>query len=170
MNLEQLNALDAIEFERIFANVIECWPQAGTHVFATSMPTQSFDQFLDEFAKYLADIDTLSKERILQYHPDLAGKLAGEGKLTTESTAEQASAGLNQLDDSKRNTLQSLNQQYKDKFGFPFVICVRETNKFDAILAGMLERLQHGRDEELLAGIEEVKKICRLRICQIIDY
>lgn len=171
LNLEQLNALEATEFERIFHNVIECWPQASAHIFAASMPTKSFATFLGEFDTYLSTtIDGLAKERILQYHPDLAGKLAGEGKLTTESTAEQASAGLNELDDEKRGTLQALNQQYKDKFGFPFVICVRQTNKFDAILAGMRERLQNSRDVELSTGIEEVKKICRLRICQIIDF
>lgn len=169
LSLDVVNRLSEEEFEKIFSNVIECWPQASINVWS-KIPFTSFDLLLNEFTKYLNDLDKLSKEQILQFHPDLAGKLASEGKLTKESTAEQESAGLNKLNDKQLSTLQTLNQAYKDKNSFPFVICVRETNKIDAILRGLEERLNHSRDIELNISIDEVKKICRLRCLELIDY
>jgi 2-oxo-4-hydroxy-4-carboxy-5-ureidoimidazoline decarboxylase len=61
-----------------------------------------------------------------------------------------------------------LNQQYKQKFGFPFVICARE-NKKEAILSGLERRLNNSKETEAITGVEEVKKICRLRILGIVD-
>jgi 2-oxo-4-hydroxy-4-carboxy-5-ureidoimidazoline decarboxylase len=66
------------------------------------------------------------KEGILRLHPDLAGRLAASGNLTAESTKEQSSAGLQNLTEQERQKMNHLNQQYKQKFGFPFVICARE--------------------------------------------
>jgi 2-oxo-4-hydroxy-4-carboxy-5-ureidoimidazoline decarboxylase len=61
-----------------------------------------------------------------------------------------------------------LNQQYKQKFGFPFVICARE-NKKEAILSGLERRQNNSKETEAITGVEEVKKICRLRILDIVD-
>lgn len=170
LSLAAVNSLSSSDFESIFINVVECWPDAADSVFKSTIPAESFIVLLAAFDNYLAGLDGNSKLRILQYHPDLAGKLASEGNLTTESTQEQASAGLNNLNDAELIELRTLNQLYKDKFGFPFVICVRQTNKIEAIIAGLKERLEHTRDIELFTGIEEVKKICRLRVCQLIDF
>lgn len=61
-----------------------------------------------------------------------------------------------------------MNEEYKSKFGFPFIICVRE-NKAESILNGLTNRLESSYEIEIETGISEVKKICRLRICEIID-
>src|SRR5262249_17923439 len=78
--------------------------------------------------------------KLIASHPDLVGKLAREGKLTRESTAEQAAAGLAQLTDSEIEQFERYNAAYREKFGFPFVICARE-NKKDAILKSFPIRL-----------------------------
>jgi 2-oxo-4-hydroxy-4-carboxy--5-ureidoimidazoline (OHCU) decarboxylase len=59
------------------------------------------------------------------------------------------------------------SNRYRGKFGFPFVICARQ-NKKEAILKGIVERLEHSAAEELNIGIEEVKKICLLRLLSIV--
>ena len=109
----------------------------------------------------------LGKEGILRLHPDLAGRLAQVGQLTSESTQEQASAGLTTMTEDERQRMNNLNRRYKDKFGFPFVICARE-NKKDAILRGLQERLENSAQTEAVTGANEVKKICRLRILDIV--
>lgn len=167
-SIDNLNVIPAVEFQNIFANVIENWPQAAIHV-ATNRPFNDTNQLVQHFENYLSNLDDASKEKILQLHPDLAGKLATEEKLTEESAQEQASAGLNAISNEQRQQLNELNEKYKKKYGFPFVICVRETNKIEAILRGISVRLQSDRNEELNTGTNEVKKICRLRIGQIID-
>ena len=104
----------------------------------------------------------------MRLHPDLAGRLAASGGLTTESTKEQQSAGLHTLTDQERQKMNELNQEYKQKFGFPFVICARE-NKKEAILSGLDRRLNNSLETEAVTGVEEVKKICRLRLLDIVD-
>ena len=93
--------------------------------------------------------------------------MASSGGLSAESTKEQQSAGLLDISEEERQTMQHRNKMYKDKFGFPFVICVRE-NKKQAILSGMQERLGNSREEEVKKGVGEVKKIAFLRLCDIV--
>lgn len=166
--LENLNDIPAVEFQNIFRNVIENWPQAAVHISRTR-PFADTKQLVQRFEDYLSSLDDSSKEKILQLHPDLAGKLASDEQLTVESAQEQASAGLDSISRVQRQQLTEMNEKYKNKFSFPFVICVRETNKIDAILRGITVRLENERKDELNTGINEVKKICRLRIGQIID-
>ena len=105
---------------------------------------------------------------MLRGHPDLAGKLAQDNQLTPESTREQAAAGLTGVTLEKRQIINDLNEQYKDKFDFPFVICARE-NKVESILEGLRSRIQNTREAEAITGIVEIKKICWYRIVDLIS-
>ena len=107
------------------------------------------------------------KEGILRVHPDLAGRIAQAGQLTQESTKEQSAADLNLMTSSEKLKMTSLNEKYKEKFGFPFVICAR-LNKKEAILQGLELRCQNSTSEELRTGVQEVMKICELRVRDII--
>ncbi len=100
-------------------------------------------------------------------HPDLVGRAALAGTLTTESTKEQASAGLNNLTPEEIALFQKQNAAYREKFGFPFVICAR-LNKKEAILAGFEKRLKHTREQEIQAALEEIFKIAELRLNDLI--
>lgn len=103
------------------------------------------------------------KEGILRCHPDLAGKDLQSGTLTRESRGEQGQAGLDTLDVAEVSRMARLNTEYKERFGFPFVICARMNNKA-TILRQLSERLGNERAEERARAIEEVKKICHLRL------
>src|SRR5204863_6595690 len=103
------------------------------------------------------------KVTLIHSHPDLVGRLAREGKLTRESSSEQAAAGLTQLSDSEIQQFEHYNAAYREKFGFPFVICARE-NKKEAILSDFPVRLAHSREQEIDKALEEVFKIARLRL------
>ena len=108
------------------------------------------------------------KEGVLRCHPDLAGKLAQTDRMSNESTAEQRGAGLLELTTAEREKLSQLNTSYKKKFSFPFIICVRQ-NKKVAIFENIEARLSNDRITELNAALAEVKKICSLRITDIIN-
>ena len=108
------------------------------------------------------------KEGILRVHPDLAGRLADQNALTEESTNEQQSAGLNSLSSEEKQHLQTRNEAYKQKFGFPFVICARE-NKKESIMRGIKERFENDKQSETLKGVEEVKKIAWFRLSDIVS-
>jgi 2-oxo-4-hydroxy-4-carboxy-5-ureidoimidazoline decarboxylase len=103
------------------------------------------------------------KIALIQSHPDLVGKAALAGTLTPASTNEQAAAGLNRLTPEEIATFNRLNAAYRERFGFPFVICARE-NKKASILAGFEARLHNSREQEIATALNEVAKIAHLRL------
>jgi chitin deacetylase len=100
---------------------------------------------------------------VLCAHPDLAGKLAAAKALTAESTAEQANAGLDHLTDEERATFNRLNTAYTERFGFPFIIAVRDHDKA-GIMAAFEARLQNDRDTEFTTACKQVERVARLRL------
>jgi OHCU decarboxylase len=100
---------------------------------------------------------------VLTAHPDLAGKLAAAKRLTAESTAEQASAGLDALTDAERARFTELNTAYVARHGFPFIIAVRDNTKA-SILAAFEARLNNDRTTEFATACAQVERIARLRL------
>ena len=100
---------------------------------------------------------------LIRAHPELAGKAAVDGSLTEASAAEQASAGLDRLSQAEYDRFHALNAAYSKKFGFPFIICVRLTDKA-GILAAMESRLASDRDTEIATALEQIGEIVRLRL------
>ena len=101
--------------------------------------------------------------KVLQAHPDLAGKLAAAQRLTADSTAEQASAGLDALTDAKHAEFTRLNTAYTAKHGFPFIIAVRDHDKA-SILNAFTRRLANDRDTEFAEACRQVERIAELRL------
>lgn len=100
---------------------------------------------------------------VLRAHPDLAGKLAAAKRLTAESTAEQASAGLDALTDEERQTFTEMNERYTTKFGFPFIIAVKGLTKSD-ILTAFKTRVDNSREQEFATACLQVERIALLRL------
>ena len=108
-----------------------------------------------------ADRDT--KFALIRSHPDLAGKAAVRGELTGDSTHEQKSAGIDQCTAQEFESFQALNASYKTKFGFPFVMAVRDRNRQD-ILRAFAARLENDLSTEFDTAIREIHEIARLRL------
>lgn len=120
----------------------------------------------DRHADLMAVVAEASDEErlaLIRAHPELAGKATVDRTLTDASAAEQASAGLDRLTPQEYEQFHALNTAYRERFGFPFIICVRLTDKA-GILAAMEARLAHSRDEEIATAIAEIGKITRLRL------
>ncbi|MEM8689141.1 MAG: allantoinase PuuE [Pseudomonadota bacterium] len=100
---------------------------------------------------------------VLKAHPDLAGKLAAAKRLTAESTAEQASAGLDALTDAERARFTQLNETYTQRFGFPFILAVKGRSK-DEILANFQSRVDSARGAEFAEACRQVERIAMLRL------
>ncbi len=104
---------------------------------------------------------------VLTAHPDLAGKLAAARSLTAESTAEQASAGLDALTDTERAQFTALNNAYVAKHGFPFIIAVKDHTKA-GILRAFEARIANDTDTEFTTACTQVERIARIRLDQIL--
>ncbi|OYZ43387.1 MAG: OHCU decarboxylase, partial [Novosphingobium sp. 16-62-11] len=120
----------------------------------------------DRHADLMAVVhDALPEEQLalICAHPELAGKAAIDRTLTDASAAEQASAGLDRLSEDEFARFHALNAAYRERFGFPFIICVRLTDKA-GILAAMEARLANDRETEIATAIAQIGEIVRLRL------
>ncbi|KAJ8725066.1 hypothetical protein PYW07_016024 [Mythimna separata] len=168
ISISEVNSLSDEKFESVFGNVIELCADAAV-VVKKKRPFQDLTALCDAFQTYLEEIEVEDKLMILKLHPDLAGRLAAQGELTPESAGEQKAAGLDQLTTEQKRVMDESNQRYKAKFGFPFIICARE-NKVQSIIDGLQRRYNNSQEQEITIGINEVKKICKLRILDIVKH
>jgi OHCU decarboxylase len=100
---------------------------------------------------------------LIAAHPDLAGRVAREGRLTAASHGEQAAAGLDLLTADEIARFDAANAAYRARFGFPFVVCARKHDKA-SILAALERRARNGRTTEIATALDEIAKIARFRL------
>jgi OHCU decarboxylase len=109
-----------------------------------------------------------SQLELIRAHPELAGRGADVRTLTRESSHEQASAGLDRLTADELEALRHLNRSYRERFGFPLIVCVREHTK-GSIIAWGAARLEHSREQEIEIALGEITKIARLRLADLLE-
>ena len=118
-------------------------------------------------AELMADcVDNASPARqlaLIRAHPDLAGKAQVAGELTEDSTAEQASAGVDRCSPVEYERFQALNEAYHEKFGFPFVMAVRGSSRAE-ILEAFSKRLGNDPELDFENALAEIHEIARLRL------
>ena len=155
-------AASQAEFVSRFGHLFEYSPWVVERAW-TLGPFASADALHAAFMQVIASADDSERLQLARAHPQLADKAAIAKGLTRESTAEQASAGLDRLTPSEYQAFHALNRRYWERFGFPFIICVRLHDKA-GILAAMKERLERHGDVELVQAIAEIGLISRLRL------
>lgn len=114
-------------------------------------------------ARTLLKADTASQLTLINAHPDLAGKAAIAGELTAASTAEQSSAGISECNPEEFARFTALNDAYKAKFRFPFIMAVKGSNR-RKILAAFEERIHNNEEQEFTQALEEINKIALFRL------
>lgn len=160
--LSELNALDAAGFTAALGHIFEHspWVAERTHAQGPFPDIFTLHTLLCATMR-AADFD--ERLSLIQAHPDLAGRLAAQDQLTADSAREQASAGLDKLDETELAEFTALNDAYKARFGFPFVICAR-LNDRASILAAIESRVTNGPEIEFNAALSEIEKIAWLRL------
>lgn len=103
------------------------------------------------------------KLKLIKAHPELGKKLQKKEKLTKFSKEEQKSAGLDQCSDEEFEILTNLNNTYRSKFEFPFILAVKGLNK-NQIIDNMKKRVNNLKSVEFETAINEIHKIAQLRI------
>jgi OHCU decarboxylase len=157
--------MDESEFVAAFGGVFEHSPWIAERAWKLELGPahDSAGGLHNALARIFRSASTDERLSVLQAHPDLAGRLAQAKRLTAESTAEQASAGLDALTDAERARFTALNTSYVGRFGFPFIIAVKGLTKAD-ILAAFERRIANSRDEEFATACRQVERIALLRL------
>ncbi len=166
MRLAQLNAVDEPLFIAAIGPVFEHspWIAAGA---AKRRPFADAGELYAALLAVLAEAPQERRVALIAAHPDLAGRVAREGRLTAASRGEQAQAGLDELSEQERALFDVLNAAYRARFAFPFVICARENTKSE-ILSELARRAGNDREAEIATAIREIEKIARLRLSDIL--
>lgn len=162
------STMDRKRFIEVFGRIYEHSPWIAETVFdAGLLPA---DDSIDELHRAMAAVVDRAPEprrlALLCAHPDLAGKLALRGAITAESTGEQASAGLDKCSPAEFERFSQLNEAYKLKFGFPFIMAVKGRSRSE-ILAAFEARSGNDRATELQTAIQQVNEIARLRLMDL---
>ncbi|MEP0073132.1 MAG: 2-oxo-4-hydroxy-4-carboxy-5-ureidoimidazoline decarboxylase [Marinomonas sp.] len=162
------DSLDEADFVSLFGSVYEHSPWVAEQVWRqkSEHPKHYFDDIVKIQAVMKAIVDQSSDEQklmLLRAHPDLAGKAALAGTMTNESKTEQAGAGLDQCSDEELARFLQLNDEYRSKFGFPFIMAVKGATK-DQILTGFEERTPNDWQTEFDRALSEVHKIAGFRL------
>lgn len=165
--LREINIMDQEQFTSALSSLFEGPPWI---IVATwyERPFTSRDHLYRCLCEVMYNAPLAQQLALIQSHPDLVGRAALAGTLSPASTGEQAAAGLDSLTPEEISTFQRLNQEYRDRFHFPFIICARE-NKKEYILQGFARRMQNSREQEIIAALDEIARIGRLRLLDTVQ-
>lgn len=155
--------MDTHDFIARFGGVYEHSPWVAERVAALGIDTDDVALLAEWMAECVDNAASEQQLELIRAHPDLAGKAQIAGELTADSTAEQASAGLDRCSRDEFERFQALNTAYRDKFGFPFVMAVRGSSR-EEILEAFATRLGNDYELEFETALTEIHKIARLRL------
>lgn len=160
--LDTLNGLDEAGFAQALDGVFEHapWVAAGA---ARLRPFATIAELHERMMQLVRERPKAEQIAFLNLHPELGGQAAKAGKVTRESAAEQAGVGIDQVTGTVAAELDLLNARYRERFGFPFIICVRRQTRA-AVRLALQRRLANDAAEEVATALAEIAHITRLRI------
>ncbi len=161
-SIKKFNKLSKNEFLSIFGNVFEKTEWVAEKCYELK-PYDSIDDLLSKMMKIFENLEKENHLLIFNSHPELAV----EKKLTNDSKVEQNNANLNHCTEREFEEFKNLNEEYKKKFKFPFIIAVKGKNK-EEILNNFKKRLTNNINVEFEEAKQQVKKIALFRFQQII--
>jgi len=165
-SLSDLNVCSKADFVTALANVFEYSPWIAEQA-ASARPFAGVNAL---FAAMKAAVDGAGpghRLALIKAHPDLANKTQRAAGLTAESSAEQNSVGLDRLSDAEYEAFERVNNAYRAKFGFPYIVCVRRYTK-DSVLRDFELRLRNDASTEMQTSVGEIFRIAALRLDQLV--
>jgi len=160
-SIEELNNSEKNEFVELLSDVYEesAWVAEQVH---SKRPFSSVQALNDAMRDTVDSASRDTQLELLRAHPDLGEQT----EMTDASETEQASAGLTDLSPAQYDTFQQLNDQYREKFGFPFIMAVKNKSP-EVIQTAMEDRVEHERDQEFETALSQVHEIAKLRLQEL---
>jgi OHCU decarboxylase len=162
----ELQRLERDRFVELFGGVFEHAPWVAEQAFDAG-PFHSLEGLHQAMVEAMRRAPRERQLALIRAHPDLAGRTAIRGALTAASAAEQAGAGLDQCTPPEFERFQELNDKYKEKFRFPFILAVRGRIRAE-ILAAFERRLNDSAEAEFQEALDQIARIAELRLADLI--
>jgi uric acid transporter len=167
LTIDQVNQMDREQFVDTFGGLFQGPPWIAEQAFQ-ARPFEDVYDLRKAFHDVLFDAPAERQLELIRQYPELAGVDTREGRLGARSVMDQAFAGLDQLDSDEYTSFDDLNRAYREKFGFPLVVAVRENTK-ETILRSGNARLQNSPAAEQATALVEIAKIANLRLLDIVE-
>ncbi len=161
------NTLSKSDFVARLGGVFESSPWVAERAYA-KRPFGNADELHAAMCAEVAAAGAAAKLALIRAHPDLAGKASLAGELTAASSQEQAGAGLDRLTEAEYRRFHDLNDRYRKRFGFPFILAVKGHDK-TSILAAFEARLPNDADTERETALQQIYKIAHLRLLALTE-
>jgi 2-oxo-4-hydroxy-4-carboxy-5-ureidoimidazoline decarboxylase len=158
-----LNQMDQTAFVAVLGDVFEHTPAIAAQAW-NHRPFQDVDDLHQTMVNVMNNLTLEEKLTLMRSHPDLGSRV----QMAIASVKEQAGVGLDRLSPEEYQQFQQLNQAYREKFGFPFIIAVRH-HTIATILEAFSQRLQNAIDIEIEQTLSEIAKITKFRLLDILD-
>jgi 2-oxo-4-hydroxy-4-carboxy-5-ureidoimidazoline decarboxylase len=166
MTLSDLNAASKDDFVAALGNIFEYSPWIAEQA-AASRPFAGVNALFAAMTQVVDSVPAEQRLALIKVHPDLANKTQRAAGLTAESNAEQNSVGLDRLSDAEFEAFERVNNAYRTKFGFPYIVCARRQTR-DSILRDFERRLPNDVTTETRTSIREICRIAALRLDQLV--
>ena len=160
-SIAELNACSSDDFVAALANIFEYSPWIA-EAAAAKRPFAGVAELFAAMRAVVEDAAPGQRLALIRAHPDLADKTKKADDLTLESSAEQGSLGLDRLSEAEYAAFDRANTAYRDKFGFPYIVCARRQTR-DSVLRDFARRLPNDAAAEVAASIAEIFRIAALR-------
>jgi len=158
LSLKDLNQMDQDNFTKALGEIFEHTPAIARQAWSQH-PFASVETLHQAMVSVMQSLPKAQQLALIRAHPDLGTK----AKMTASSVQEQSGVGLDQLTPEEFATFQELNQAYRDRFQFPFIVAVKEHTKA-SILEAFRQRLTHDFDTERQTALTEIGKIAGYRL------
>jgi 2-oxo-4-hydroxy-4-carboxy-5-ureidoimidazoline decarboxylase len=165
-SLSELNTCSTDDFVAALANIFEYSPWIAEKA-ASMRPFPGVNMLFAAMKGAVHQAPAEQRLALIKAHPDLANKTQRAAGLTAESNAEQNSAGLDRLSEAEYQAFERVNNAYRAKFGFPYIVCVRRHTR-DSILRDFERRLPNDTATEMQKSIDEICRIAALRLDQLV--
>lgn len=162
----ELPFLERGRFVALFGGVFENTPWVAEEAFDAG-PFANIEAMHQAMVEAMRRAPRTRQLALIRAHPDLAGRAAIAGELTAASSAEQASAGLDQCTPAEFARFRELNERYKERFGFPFILAVKGRSRAE-VLAIFEQRLANPAEAEFEEALAQIAEIARLRLAELI--
>ena len=162
-SITAINQLVQMNFVNLLGPIFEETPAIAEQVW-TERPFENMEELHKKMVAIVKQMSLSQQLDLINAHPELGSKK----RMADASVQEQTSIGLNQISPSERQQIDSLNSQYREKFGFPFVMAVKGQT-LDQVIIEFSNRLKSPKDTEIKRAIAEISKIARLRLEELVD-
>jgi 2-oxo-4-hydroxy-4-carboxy-5-ureidoimidazoline decarboxylase len=167
VTLAELNRMERAPFVQALGAIFEHSPWVAERAWE-QRPFASLEELHAAMCAVVDGSGEAAQMRLVRAHPRLADKAALRNGLTQDSQREQASAGLDQCSPEELARISALNDDYDRRFGFPFIVAVREHDR-QGIIDAMARRLERSPEEETAEALEQIGRIAWWRLATLVE-